>query len=109
MSKPNQHGVYIGATCETICLPTNNKYIIAKIRIAQDDDDKLFRFGLDFGTHTSGWGYGAFIGSEVFKTREDAIKCGIKRIVGRVPGYEELISKSEYANLLVNEVQLSLF
>lgn len=109
MSKPNQCNVYPHETCETICLPTNKKYITAKISVAQDDDDKLFRFGLDFGTPTSGYGYGAYQFSQTFKTREDAIRCGIKTIIDRTPGYEELISKSQYANLIAEEMQISLF
>lgn len=109
MSKPNQHGVYPHETCEIICLPTNKKYIMAAITIAQDDDDKLFRFGLDFGTPSSGLAYGAFMGGEAFKTREDAIKSGIKSIIAKAPGYEELINKSQYANLIAEETQLSLF
>lgn len=109
MSKPNQHGVYPHETCEIVSLPTNKKYIMAAISIAQDDDDKLFRIGLDFGTTTSGLAYGAFFGGETFKTKEDAIRCGIKRLINRVPSYEELIAKSKYANLLAEETQLSLF
>lgn len=109
MSKPNQHGVYPHETCEIVNLPINKKYITAKISVAQDDDDKLFRFGLDFGTPTSGFGYGAYQFGKTFKTREEAIRNGIKTIIDKVPGYEELIAKSKYANLLAEETQLSLF
>lgn len=109
MSKPNQYNVYPGETCETVCLPTNKKYITADICVAQDDDDKLFRIGVDFGTPTSGYCYGAFKSGQVFKTREDAIRCGIKRIIDSTPGYMELIAKSKYANFLAEETQLSLF
>ena len=107
MSKPNDCGVYM--ECRTIQLPTNKKFNKVTVKIAQDDTDGLYRYGVDVMGKDWGSCYGASIHSTGYQTEYEVIGEAIKSILNSYEDYKEVLVKSEFKEYIISEIEISLF
>ena len=90
MATLNDCGVYID--CEKIELPKHN-IAFANISIAQDETDKLFRYGVNYFGKIEGFGFGASIHSQTYINREDAVQGAIDYFIKHAKEYGEYLQE----------------
>ena len=105
----NENGVYLG--CEIIELPLPNKnYKEMGVKLAVDNDDHLWRYGVFCMKNDSGHSSPAFkTDKERYDNRDNALAAGLRKMIDLYPELKPVLIKSKFAMLLLGEEQLSLF